>query len=501
MNKNFYITTPIYYVNDIPHIGHAYTTILADVLSRYQKQVGNDSFFLTGLDEHGQKVQDAAKHKGVDPIDHCNEMAKRFISLWNKLHISNNDFIRTTEKRHKKVVEKILNIVNDVGDIYIDEYEGLYSISEERFITEKEAESGQFRGIKKLKEKNYFFKMGKYQDALIEHINTNPEFIQPEHRKNEILGFLQQPLNDLCISRPKSRLNWGIDLPFDKDYVTYVWFDALINYITAVGYNQNDELFEKLWPVDMHLIGKDILTTHAVYWPTILMSAGIELPKSIFAHGWWLMKDEKMSKSTGNVINPIDLVEEYGADPVRYYLMREMVLGHDASFTKESFINRYNSDLANDFGNLLSRVSTLINKNYEGIMPGPGELSSEELEIIELSGNVVKNFDNFMLRMAINDAIEEALQFVRKINKYFEHSAPWKRVKEDKISAATILYTGAESLRIVSVLLSPIMPERTKDLLLVLNTDASDRSWGGLKPGKKLGELRPLFPRIVVDKK
>ena len=501
MNEQFYITTPIYYVNDIPHIGHAYTTILADVLSRYQKQVGNDSFFLTGLDEHGQKVQEAAKLRGIDPIDHCNEMTKRFTSLWDKLHISNNDFIRTTEKRHKKVVGEILNIVNDAGDIYVDEYEGLYSISEERFITEKEAESGQFRDIKKLKEKNYFFKMSKYQNALINYINTNPEFIQPEHRKNEILGFLQQPLNDLCISRPKSRLNWGIDLPFDKDYVTYVWFDALINYITAAGYNQNDEIFEKRWPADMHLIGKDILTTHAVYWPTILMSAGIELPKTIFAHGWWLMRDEKMSKSTGNVIDPINLIEDYGVDPVRYYLMREMVLGQDASFTSESFINRYNSDLANDFGNLLSRISTLINKNYEGVMPGAAELSSEELKIIKFSSSVVKNFDSLMVKMAINDAIEEALQFVRKINKYFEHSTPWKTVKEDKTLAGTILYTGAESLRIVSVLLSPIMPERTKDLLAVLNTDNIDRSWGGLKPGKKLGKLRPLFPRIVADTK
>ena len=499
MNETFYITTPIYYVNDIPHIGHAYTTILADVLSRYQKQVGNDSFFLTGLDEHGQKVQDAAKNRGIDPIDHCNEMTKRFTSLWHKLHISNNDFIRTTEKRHKKVVEKILNIVNDAGDIYIDEYEGLYSVSEERFITEKEAESGQFRDIKKLKEKNYFFKMSKYQSALIEHINTNPEFIQPEHRKNDVLGFLQQPLNDLCISRPKSRLNWGIDLPFDNDYVTYVWFDALINYITAAGYNQNDEIFEKFWPADMHLIGKDILTTHAVYWPTILMSAGIELPKTIFAHGWWLMRNKKMSKSAGNVINPMDLIDDYGVDPVRYYLMREMVLGNDASFTRESFINRYNSDLANDFGNLLSRISTLINKNYEGIMPKPADLSSEELEIIEFSDHVVKNFDSFMSKMAINDAIEETLQFVRKINKYFEHSAPWKTVKEDKVLAGTVLYTGAESLRIVSVLLSPIMPGRTKELLLVLNTDSFDRCWGGLKSGEKLGDLRPLFPRIMVE--
>ena len=275
----------------------------------------------------------------------------------------------------------------------------------------------------------------------------------------------------------------------------------LINFISAPKCSEDNKIFDSHWPADVHLIGKDILTTHSVYWPTMLMSLNIPLPKAIFAHGWWLMRDEKMSKSTGNVIDPINLIEDYGVDPVRYYLMREMVLGQDASFTSESFINRYNSDLANDFGNLLSRISTLINKNYEGVMPGTAELSSEELQIIKFSSSVVKNFDSLMVKMAINDAIEEALQFVRKINKYFEHSTPWKTVKEDKTLAGTILYTGAESLRIVSVLLSPIMPERTKDLLAVLNTDNIDRSWGGLKPGKKLGKLRPLFPRIVADTK
>ena len=499
MNKTFYITTPIYYVNDIPHIGHAYTTILADVISRHQKQIENDSFFLTGVDEHGQKVQEAAKKRGVNPLQHCDEMAKRFTSLWQELHISNDDFIRTTEQRHQKVVKKILNIVNDAGDIYADEYEGLYSISEERFITEKESESGQFRDIKKLKEKNYFFKMSKYQDQLIDHINNNPKFIQPGHRKNEILGFLKQPLNDLCISRPKSRLDWGIELPFDSNYVTYVWFDALINYITAPGYGEDPQKFQKFWPASMHLIGKDILTTHAVYWPTMLMAAGIKLPKTIFAHGWWLMKDEKMSKSSGNVINPLDLIEDYGVDPVRYYLMREMVLGHDASFSKESFITRYNSDLANDFGNLLSRVSTLINKNYEGIIPNVSDFSPLEMEIQHSSREVVKNFDSHMSNMAINEAIEEALQFVRSINKYFEQSVPWKVVKDDKISAGTILYTGAEALRIAAVLLSSIMPERTKNLFLVLNTTSTDRDWGGLKPGTQLGPLTVLFPRINTE--
>ena len=499
MNKSFYITTPIYYVNDIPHIGHAYTTILADVLSRYQKQLGNDSFFLTGLDEHGQKVQDAATKRGIDPADHCDEMSKRFTSLWERLHISNDDFIRTTEKRHKNVVKEILKIVYNAGDIYEDEYEGLYSVSEERFITEKEADTGQFRDIKKLKEKNYFFRMSKYQKALIAHINSNPKFIQPDHRKNEILGFLKQPLNDLCISRPKSRLNWGIELPFDSGYVTYVWFDALINYITAPGFLDDNISFDKYWPANMHLIGKDILTTHTVYWPTMLMSAGLELPKTIFAHGWWLMGDEKMSKSSGNVINPMDLIDDYGVDPVRYYLMREMVLGQDANFTLKSFVNRYNSDLANDFGNLLSRISTLINKNYDGYIPKVSSLGDEEKRLKSISIELVKKFDNNMLRMSINEAIEETLQFVRNINRYFEHMAPWKLVKEDLKSAGTVLYTGAEALRICAVLLSPIMPQRIQILLSALNTESVDRNWGGLKSGTRLGEHKPLFPRINSD--
>ena len=472
---------------------------MADVLSRYQKQLGNDSFFLTGLDEHGQKVQDASRKRGIDPTDHCDEMSKRFTSLWERLHISNDDFIRTTENRHKNVVREILKTVYNAGDIYEDEYEGLYSVSEERFITEKEADTGQFRDIKKLKEKNYFFRMSKYQKALIAHINSNPKFIQPEHRKNEILGFLKQPLNDLCISRPKSRLNWGIELPFDSGYVTYVWFDALINYITAPGFLDDNISFDKYWPANMHLIGKDILTTHTVYWPTMLMSAGIELPKTIFAHGWWLMGDEKMSKSSGNVINPMDLIDDYGVDPVRYYLMREMVLGQDANFTLKSFVNRYNSDLANDFGNLLSRISTLINKNYDGYMPEVSSLGDKEKRLKSISIELVKKFDNNMSRMSINEAIEETLQFVRNINRYFEHMAPWKLVKEDLKSAGTVLYTGAEALRICAVLLSPIMPQRIQILLSVLNTESVDRNWGGLKSGTRLGDHKPLFPRINSD--
>jgi len=296
MKNKYYITTPIYYVNDKPHIGHAYTTILADVLSRYHRAEGRDVFFLTGLDEHGQKVQQSAEKRGMAPQVHCDDLAPRFTELWQKLEIDNTDFIRTTQERHKTVVQQILMKVYDNGDIYSDEYEGWYSVSEERFITNAEKESGNFRDIKKLKEKNYFFKMSKYKDNLIKHIEDNPLFIQPESRRNEMLGFLRKPLGDLCISRPKERLDWGIELPFDKDYVTYVWFDALINYVSGVGYLSDNEKFNKWWPASVHLIGKDILTTHSVYWSTMLFSLGLPLPKTVFAHGWWLIKESKMSK-------------------------------------------------------------------------------------------------------------------------------------------------------------------------------------------------------------
>ena len=498
--NTFYLTTPIYYVNDKPHIGHAYTTILADVLTRFHRNTGEDVFFLTGLDEHGQKVQQAAENRGVDPIDHCDEMAPRFLELWKKLHIQNDDFIRTTEKRHVAVVQKILQDVFDSGDIYEDEYEGLYSISEERFITEKEAESGDFRDIKKIKEKNYFFKMSQYQQPLIDHINENPKFIQPEHRKNEVLGFLKKPLGDLCISRPKSRLNWGIELPFDSNYVTYVWFDALINYITAVGYNVDEDSFNKYWPANYHLIGKDILTTHSVYWPTMLMSAKLSLPLGIFAHGWWLSGESKMSKSLGNVIDPLGLIEEYGVDPVRYYLMREMVLGQDASFTMESFIKRYNSDLANDFGNLLSRISNLLKKFFDGKIPMDEDDSPEGIVIKENGIKVVSDVWNHIESMQVNEAIETTLQYIRSVNKYMETMAPWKLAKSDNDAAGKVLFTAAEALRISAVLLAPVMPNRTQIVLETFNAAGSSLEWGGLTPGKSLNKHDVLFPRIDVKK-
>ena len=499
MKKHFYITTPIYYVNDKPHIGHAYTTILADVLARHYRNIGRDVFLLTGLDEHGQKVQQAAESRNINPKQHCDEMAPRFLKLWDKLHISYDDFIRTTEKRHTDIVKYFLQKVYDKGDIYEDSYEGLYSVSEERFITEKEAESGDFRDIKELKEKNYFFKMSKYQNKLIKHIEENPSFIQPKFRRNEVLGFLRSPLEDLCISRPKSRLSWGIEMPFDSNYVTYVWFDALINYVSAIGLNSDEKKYKTFWPVNYHLIGKDILTTHSVYWPTMLMSAGIKLPKSIFAHGWWLSDQSKMSKSLGNVIDPLKLIETYGVDPVRFYLMKEMVLGQDSNFSLDSFVKCYNSDLANDFGNLLSRVTNLINKFYDRKIPN-GEDNSEAGKAVRKSAReMVGCVLNLIDEMKINDAINHTFKFIREVNKYLEITAPWKLLKKDIDSAGKILYTAAESLRITTLILSPIMPNRAQTVFDIFHIDSDEIEWGGLIAGTKIEVHKPLFPRIETN--
>ena len=494
--KNFYITTPIYYVNDKPHIGHAYTTILADVISRQYKFQKIDSIFLTGLDEHGQKVEQAAINNNINPQEHCDSMVPRFKELWDKLNIKYDDFIRTTENRHTSVVKKILQKVYDNGDIYFDEYEGLYSISEERFITEKEAESGIFKDIKKIKEKNYFFKMSAYQQKLIEHIKQNPDFILPDYRKNEVLGFLNKPLNDLCISRPKSRLKWGIELPFDEDYVTYVWFDALINYISSIGYSNSNEKFKKFWPANIHLIGKDILTTHCVYWPTMLMSIGLDLPKTIFAHGWWLNKDSKMSKSVGNVINPLDLIDEFDEDSLRFFLMRDMKLGQDSNFSEESFITRYNSDLANDLGNLLSRITNLINKFFGGKLSS-GFDKSPNGKIVKAESSKLISFTNECFRkMKINEAIDNSMNCIKSINKYIESMAPWKLVKTDMSAASGVLLTSAEALRISCLSLIAVMPKKMNQALNILGDSSNDCNWGFFENGLTVKKHEPLFPRI-----
>lgn len=514
-NGTFYVTTPIYYVNDKPHIGHAYTTVLADVLARYHRAAGDDVWFLTGTDEHGQKVQKAAEKNGMTPIEQCNSTVVRFQELWKRLGITNDDFIRTTEERHWKIVQAIMQDLYDRDLIYKAEYKGYYCVACERFFTEKDLIDGKLcpdcqREVDTIVESNYFFRMSKYQDWLIQYITEHPDFIQPAFRANETLGFLRKPLEDLCISRPKSRLSWGIELPFDKDYVCYVWFDALINYISAIGYGVDQARFERYWTSCMHLIGKDILTTHSVYWPTMLHAIGLPMPKTIFAHGWWLTGSRKMSKSLGNVVNPMDMADKYGVDAFRYFLLAAMTPGNDASFTEEDFLQRFNTDLANDLGNLLSRVVKLSIKNFGGTIPAPPPLQPLEMELLSKADLAVKQLENELNAMKLDRGIGAVMNVVREANKFLERTAPWTLAKEGKTDRlAAVLYTAAKTLEIVSGLLFPIMPEKMTLLRRSLGlseeeitkTDfASLREFANGETKRTMVDMPPLFPRIVVEK-
>ncbi|MCO5067244.1 MAG: methionine--tRNA ligase [Kiritimatiellae bacterium] len=506
--STFYITTPIYYVNDKPHIGHAYTTILADVLARYHRLAGDPTYFLTGTDEHGQKVQRAADKAGMTPQQQADSTVVHFQNLWKRLEITHDDFIRTTEARHTRVVQACLQDLFDRGEIYRAEYDGWYDVTSETFVTEKDLPEGKkpedLPNIVRIKEANYFFKMSAYQDWLIQYIRDNPDFIQPEHRRNETLGFLRKPLQDLCISRPKSRLSWGIELPFDKDYVCYVWFDALVNYISAVGYKTDDAMFAKWWPVNYHLVGKDILTTHTVYWPTMLKALGVAQPKTVFAHGWWLSGDAKMSKSLGNVVNPMDMIDRYGVDAFRYFLMAEMILGQDASFTEEAFVRRYNADLANDLGNLLNRVTNMTRRFCGGVVPAlpPGELDAESADVRAAVLAAVEKCFALIHGMRIDQGLAEVLNAVKRVNKYFEVKQPWSLAKkDDKTELHTCLYVAAESLRILSSLLQPVMPEKMEALRMALGLQGAcsleDLKVFGVFPvGREVNEPGALFPRI-----
>jgi methionyl-tRNA synthetase len=513
MSKQFYITTAIDYVNGQPHLGHAYEKVVADVIARAHRSLGEEVYFLTGLDEHGQKVQQAAQTEGKDPQTYCDDLAKDWIQLTKTLGLSNNDFVRTTEPRHKRVVQAILNKLNREGHFYKAEYRGFYSTRQETFLTEKDRrEDGTFDSIygevTELIEENYYFKLAAHQQWLIDYIEKNPDFIQPSYRRNEVLGFLKNnTLEDLCITRPAARLAWGIPIPFDPAYVTYVWFDALVNYFTVpaahgdrnaasflpdLGIPQTDL---NIWPASVHLIGKDILKFHTVYWPIMLKAIGAPLPKQVLAHGWWQKDGEKISKSTGNIVDPIAVINEWGLDAFRYYVTRELDIGPDGNWTDASFQARYNSELANGIGNLLNRTLNMLTSYRKGAVP---PVSNELQSFVE---PVLKDVENLLRNHQLQDALEATWKIVNRANKYIEETQPFKL--KDAAQAARrdeILYNLVETCRIIAICIWPFIPGTAVKMFNQLGLQGepsrfSEARWGGLQPGHQIGERAPLFPR------
>ncbi len=503
-NKGFYITTPIYYVNDVPHIGHAYTTVAADVLARFKRLCGDRVLFVTGTDEHGKKIQRSAQQQGITPIELANRVVERFKDAWRLLNISNDDFIRTTEQRHIDVVQEIWRKLKSNGDIYPGLYEDWYCVPCESFWTEKELVNGRCptcgRAVEKIKEQTYFFRLSKYQEQLLKHIDSNPYFILPISRRNEILSFVKEGLKDISISR--TGFDWGVKVPDDPAHVIYVWFDALINYLTCAGFGSDNEKFSQFWPPDLHVVGKDIIKFHAVYWPAFLISAGLPLPRHIFAHGWWTIGDVKMSKSLGNVVSPESLVNEYGTDATRYFLMREVPFGLDGNFSHSAILTRINSDLANDLGNLLSRATGMVVRFADGFIPAPSSDDDQfDIALKQKAGMLYDTYIKAMNNIEFHNALSALWEFIAEANRYVDTTRPWQDAKSGNTERLhRRLYNIIEATRITAVYLLPFMPETANRMLNTIaqktagNLEQLSR-WGVSLPGHRITQAQPLFER------